>query len=58
MQWLQGPNQRDTDNQNKVRREAKEQKKEYLKAKIDELETDSKINPLAPVFFYFSTFCI
>ena len=47
MQSLQGPNQRDTDNQNNVRREAsrhfRNKKREYLKAKIDELEADSKI---------------
>ena len=47
MQWLQAPNQRDTDNQNNVRPEAsrhfRNKKTEYLKAKIDELEPDSKI---------------
>jgi hypothetical protein len=47
MQWLQGPNQRDTDNQNNVRPEAsrhfRNKKREYLKAKINELVADSKI---------------
>jgi len=47
MQWLQSPNQRDRDNQNNVRREDsrhfRNKKREYLKAKINELETDSTI---------------
>ena len=47
MQWLQNPNQSNVDNLNSVRREAsghsRNKKKEYLKAKIDELETKSKI---------------
>jgi hypothetical protein len=44
--WLQDPNQSNVDNPNSVRREAsrhcRNKKKEYLKAKIDELETNSK----------------
>jgi hypothetical protein len=47
MQWLQGTNQRDTDNRNNVRPEAsrhfRNKKREYLKAKINELVADSKI---------------
>jgi hypothetical protein len=47
MQWLQAPNQSNQDNPNNVRREAsrhfRNKKKEYLKAKFDELETNSKI---------------
>ena len=47
MQWLQDPNQRNVDNLNNVRPKAsrhfRNQKKEYLKAKIDELEPTSKI---------------
>ena len=47
MQCLQDPNQSNVDNLNKVRREAsrhfRNKKKEYLKAKIEELETNSKI---------------
>jgi len=47
MQWLQDPNQSNVDNLNNVRTEAsrhfRNHKKEYLKAKIDELETNSKI---------------
>ena len=44
---LKDPNQSNTDNLNKVRSEAssyfRNKKKKYLKAKIDELETSSKI---------------
>jgi hypothetical protein len=46
MQWLQNPNQRNVDNLNNVRREAsrhfRKEKKECLKDKINELETNSK----------------
>jgi hypothetical protein len=46
MQWLQNPNQSNVDNLNNVRSEAsrhfRNKKKEYLKAKINELETNSK----------------
>jgi len=49
VQWVQDPNQGNVDNLNNVRREASrhfkgEKRNEYLKAKIDELETNSKIN--------------
>jgi hypothetical protein len=48
MQFLQDLNQRSVDILNNVTREAsrhfRNKKKEYLKAKIDELETNSKIN--------------
>jgi len=47
MQWSQDPSQSNVDNINNIRREAsrhfRNKKKEYLKAKIDELETNSKI---------------
>jgi len=47
MQWLQAQNQSNVDNLNNVRCEAnrhfRNKKKEYRKAKIDELETKSKI---------------
>ena len=47
MHWLQDPNQSNVDNLNNLRREAsrhfRNKKKEYLKAKIDEVKTDSKI---------------
>jgi len=47
MQWLQDPSKSTVDNLNNVRREDsrhfRNKKKEYLKAKIEELETNSKI---------------
>jgi len=50
MQWLPDPNQRSVDNLNNVRREAsrhfRNKTKEYLKAKIEELETNSMIKNL------------
>jgi hypothetical protein len=48
MQWLQDPNQINVDNLNNVQYEASrhvmKEKKKYLQAKIDGLETNSKIN--------------
>jgi hypothetical protein len=45
VQWLQDPNQSNVGNLDNVRDEAsrhfRNKKKEYLKAKIDELETNS-----------------
>ena len=45
MQWVQDPSQSNVDNLNNARREAsrhfRNKKKEYLKAKIKELETNS-----------------
>jgi hypothetical protein len=46
MQWLQDPNRSNLDNLNNVGSEAIRyfrKKKEYLKAKVDELETNSKL---------------
>jgi hypothetical protein len=47
IQWLQDPNKSNVNNLNTVRREAsrhfRNKKKKYLKAKSDELETNSKI---------------
>ena len=47
MQWLDDPNQSNVDYLNTVRHEAskhfRDKKKAYLKVKIDELETNSKI---------------
>ena len=47
LQWLQDPNQSNVDNFNNVRHEASRhfryKKKEYLKAKTEELGTNSKI---------------
>ena len=46
MQWVQNPCQSNVDNLNKVRREVsrhfRNKKKAYLRAKIEELETNSK----------------
>ena len=47
LQWLHDPNQKNADNPNNVRGEAsthfRNEKKEYLKVKIEELETNSKL---------------
>ena len=47
MQWIEEPSQSNVDNLNNVRREAtkhtRSKKKAYLKAKIEELETNRKI---------------
>ena len=47
MQWVQNTSQSNVDNLNNVRRDAsrhfRKKKKAYLKAKIEELETNSKI---------------
>ena len=47
LQWVQDPSQRNVDNLNTVRHEAsrhfRNKKKAYLKAKIEDLETNSKI---------------
>ena len=47
MQWMQDPSQSNVDNLNNVRSDAnrhfRNKKKLYLKAKIEELETNSKI---------------
>jgi hypothetical protein len=53
MQWLQDPNHSNVDNLNNVRREASRNfnnKKEYLKANIDELETSSKLNNIKHLY--------
>jgi hypothetical protein len=48
MQWIQDPSQSNVDNPNNVRRDVsrhiRNKKKAYLKPKIEELETNSKIN--------------
>ena len=47
LQWIEDPSQSNVDIQNKVSREVSKQfrdkKKAYLRAKIEELETNSKI---------------
>ena len=54
MQWVQHTNQSTVNNLNNVRREAsrhfRNNKKEYLKAKIDELETNSKIKKISDLY--------
>jgi hypothetical protein len=47
MKWIEDPSQNNVDNLNNVRHDAsrhfRNKKKAYLKAKIEELETNSKI---------------
>jgi len=54
MQWIQDPSQSNVDNLNKVRCDAsrhfRNKKKAYLKAKIEELETNSKINNISYLY--------
>jgi hypothetical protein len=50
MQWMQDPSQSNVENLNKVRRDAsrhlKNKKKAYMRAKIEELETNSKLKKM------------
>jgi hypothetical protein len=54
MQWLEDPNKSNVGNLNNVRCEAsthfRNQTKEYPKAKIDELETNSKIKTIRDLY--------
>jgi len=54
MQWLQDPKQSNLDNLNNVRRDAsrhfRNKKKAYLKGKIEELETNSKIQNIRDLY--------
>ena len=54
MQWVHDPSQSNVDNLNNVRREAnrhfRNKKKAYLKAKIEELETNSKIKNIRDLY--------
>ena len=54
MQWIQDPSQSNVDTLNKVRRDAsrhfRNKKKAYLKAKIEELETNNKINNIRDLY--------
>jgi hypothetical protein len=54
IQWLQDPNRKSIDNINTVRQEAsryfRKKKKECPKAKIDELETNSKIKKMSETY--------
>jgi hypothetical protein len=42
LQWLQNPSEINGDNVNNVRRETRNEKREYLKDKINELATKNK----------------
>ena len=54
MQWIQDPSRSKVDNFNNIRREASRQfrnkKKAYLKVKIEELETNSKVNNVRDLY--------
>jgi hypothetical protein len=54
MQWIQDPSQSNADNLNNVRQDAsrhfRNKKKAYLKVKIEELETNSKINNVRDLY--------
>jgi len=54
MQWVHGPNQNSVHNLNDVRREVKrhfrKNNKENLKAKIEELQTNSKIKNIRDLY--------
>ena len=54
MQWIQHPSQSNADNLNNVRRNNsrhfRNKKKAYLRAKIDEPETNSKVNNIRDLF--------
>ena len=54
MHWIQDPSQSNEDNLNNVRRDAsrhfRKKKKAYLRAKIEELETNSKINNIRNLY--------
>ena len=48
MQWIQDPSRSNVDNWNNIKRDTsrhfRNKKEAYLRAKIEELETNSKIN--------------
>jgi len=54
MQWMQDPSQSNVDILNNVRRKVsrhfRDKKKEYLRAKIEELETNSKIQNIRDLY--------
>ena len=54
MQWIQDPSRSNVDNLNNVRHKAsrhfRNKKKAYLKAKIEELETYSKVNNVRDLY--------
>ena len=54
MQWIQDPSRRNVDNLNSIRRDAsrhfRNKKKAYMKVKVEELETKSKINNVMDLY--------
>jgi len=60
MQWIHDPSQSNVDNLNNVRRDAsrnfRNKKKAYPKAKIEELETNSKIKNIRDLYRGISDF--
>jgi len=54
LQWIQNPSRSNVDNPNNVRcsasRHFRNKKKAYLKAKIEELETNSKVNTVRDLY--------
>jgi len=60
IQWTQDPSQNNVDNLNKVRREVsrhlRNKKKAYLRAKIEELETNNKIQIIRDLYRGISDF--
>ena len=62
MQWIQDPSQGNVDNLNNVRRDAsrhfRNKKKAYLRAKIEGLETNSKINNIRDLYNYLLTYLL
>jgi hypothetical protein len=54
MQWMQDPSQSNVQNRNKVRRDAsrhlRNKGKAYMKAKIEELETNSKLKNVRDLY--------
>ena len=59
-QWIQDPSQSNVDNLNNVRREVsrhlRNKKKTYMRAKIEELETNSKIQNIGDLYRGISDF--
>ena len=60
IQWIEDPSQSNVDNLNKVRREVSRHfgnnKKAYLRAKIEELETNNKIQNIRDLYRGISDF--
>jgi len=60
MQWIQDPSQSNVDNLNNVRREVnrhfRNKKQAYMRTKIEELETNSKITNIRDLYMGISDF--